>query len=780
MLPYQKLTDAEKIKEYGSLKEWGSETINAIIGLSNGGTLSAAVDYGEIQTNINLYHGNLDMDDLKHVTNPYGVKEAFPADLRNYNIIKPKIDLLVGEESKRPFNFRVIDANPDAVSQVEKVRKELISKSIETLIMQEAYMAGNPNIDPEVMNKQVQTPEEIDKFLKMSYTDMREHMGNQALNYLIWFTDFKRKTLKGFKDYLITGSEIYYTGIVNGEPVVNVVDPRFFYCQLSPENDFIEDAQYCFYERFLTPSQIYDEYYDFLSEDDIDKIEKIKSGTGQVYIGDSGLGIPIVYQNIDKPNPFYNNRDRLVRVIHVCWQTLRKVGFLSYTDNMGQEVEEFVDESFKLTPQMKLEGYTLEWRWINEVWEGTKIGSDIYVNIRPLPNQMKSLDNPAKCKLPYTGVYRNQSTVALMKPHQYFYDILFYRLEMSIARSKDKAMVMDVAQIPRSMGIDTQKWLYYLDTLGIAFINSFEEGTGTNAGRTSQFNQFQAVDMSMARIIDQYIMLLDKVESMVGEISGVSRQRQGEISTSELVGNVERSVVQSSNITEHLFFTHNEVKRRVLSNLLDISKNAWMNGKKAQYVLDDLTKIFFSIEPSEYSEANYGIFVTNSSKDQATLETLKQLAQAALQAGGVNFKDIAEVLQSNSITDIKQKLEAADEKAHQKAMQLEQEKTKQVEMSIQDKQADRDVLIENNIRDNETKLIIANKQLEAKQNEGVEDKSQEINNKFLIDKEKNQITREKELLAHQRDKERIAHEKQYDKEELKIKAKQAAKTPTKK
>jgi len=775
MLPYQKQTEREKQKEYGTVKKWGEETIDAIIGLSNGGTLASAVDYMDIQTNINLYNSIIDMNDMQHIVNPYGVNENFPATLRNYNIIKPKIDLLIGEESKRPFNFRVIDSNPEATSRVEKVKKELIMKSFSQMLMQELYAQGHGNVDPEVMQQQPQTPEEIEQFIKMSYTDIREHMGNQALNFLIWFTDFKRKALKNWKQYLITGSEIYYTGIISGEPIMNVCDPRFFYCQLSPESDFVEDAQYCFYERFLTPSQIYDEYYEELTDNDIDTIEKIKSGTGQVFIGDSGLGIPIVYQNIDKPNPFYNNRDRLVRTIHVCWQSLRKIGFLSFIDpQTGEEVEELVDENFKLTKALKALGYSIEWKWINEVWEGTKIGSDIYVNVRPLPNQNKSLDNPSRCKLPYTGVYRHQSMVALMRPHQYFYDILFYRLEMSLARSKDKAMVMDVAQIPRSMGIDTQKWLYYLDTLGIAFINSFEEGTGANAGRTSQFNQFTSIDMSMARIIDQYIMMMSKIEDMVGEISGVSRQRQGEISTSELVGNVERSVVQSSNITEHLFFTHNEVKRRVLTNLLEVSKMAWMEGKKAQYVLDDMTRTFFSIEPAEYAEANYGIFISNSSKDEQILKTMQGLAQQALQSGSVTFKDVAEILQSTSIVDITTKLEVASEQAHQRAMQIEQEKTKQVEMQLQDKQADRDVEIENNIRDNETKLIIAS----ASNDEGVEDNTAEVNNKFLIEKEKNQLTREKNTMAHQIDKEKLKIDEKAKQEELKIKAIVARKKPT--
>ena len=62
-------------------------------------------------------------------------------------------------------------------------------------------------------------------------------------------------------------------------------------------------------------------------------------------------------------------------------------------------------------------------------------------------------------------------------------------------------------------------------------------------------------------------MLMDKIESMVSEISGVSKQREGSIASNELVGNVERSVIQSANITEPLFWMHNQVKKEVLNML---------------------------------------------------------------------------------------------------------------------------------------------------------------------------------------------------------------------
>ena len=67
---------------------------------------------------------------------------------------------------------------------------------------------------------------------------------------------------------------------------------------------------------------------------------------------------------------------------------------------------------------------------------------------------------------------------------------------------------------------------------------------------------------------------------MLSEITGVSKQREGSISSNELVGNVERSVVQSAHITEPWFWVHNQVKRECLIMLLNTAKYAWKVVKR--------------------------------------------------------------------------------------------------------------------------------------------------------------------------------------------------------
>src|SRR5690606_30342074 len=169
------------------------------------------------------------------------------------------------------------------------------------------------------------------------------------------------------------------------------------------------------------------------------------------------------------------------------WKSMRKVGFLTFYDENLEQQEIIVDETYEPDEET---GETIEWLWISEVWEGTKIGNDIYCRIQPKKVQYRTIDNPSICKLGYVGTVYNDrnsksiSLLGLVKHHQYLYNVIMYRMEMEIAKAKGKKMVMDLAQIPRSQGMNLEKWMYYFDSLGISFINSFEEGAGKFEGQT--------------------------------------------------------------------------------------------------------------------------------------------------------------------------------------------------------------------------------------------------------------------------------------------------------
>lgn len=304
------------------------------------------------------------------------------------------------------------------------------------------------------------------------------------------------------------------------------------------------------------------------------------------------------------------------------------------------------------------------------------------------------------------------------------YIVLWYRLELALARDKGKVITMDITQIPKSMNIDPARWMHYLSSVGVNFVNPYEEGwdiPGREGGKPSQFNQISALDLSMSSTIAQYVQLMDKVEDLAGNISGITVQRQGEISPSELSSNVERSVAQSSTITEPLFWLHNRCKRNVMNMLLNTAKGAWQQSgkKKLYFIFDDAERSFIDIDPKFYFE-DMDVFITDTTKDVENIQKLQQLIQPAMQ-NGASLLEAAEILTSDNLNKIKNKLkDIEDNQAQQQQAQQQQEAQNQQELQkmandskeqeLMLKEAELDLKRYQIDQDNSTKIAVAEMQ----------------------------------------------------------------------
>ena len=777
----QKLTEKQKIKEFGSVDKWAQASMLSILRMSTNRPAFSTIESSRDQINYDLYNDVLHEEDFKHVIEPYGKRLGnFPATLRNYNIIKPKIDLLIGEEMKRPFNFRAVASNPETISEITETKKQLIIEYLNNQILTNLQAQGIPIENPET--GEVMTPPQIEEYITHKYKHIKESVANKSLKYLIKYLHIKEMFNDGFADMLKAGKEFYWTGIINGEPALRLVNPVYFKFDLSPDLKYIEDSQWAFEERYLTPSEVYDEFYDDLTEEDVERIETFRQGNMSSLFPSAQTSLADGFDALTHTAsyPFaYDINSRLIRVVQYEWKSLKKIGFLTYIDEKGIPQETIVDETFKESEFKKTnpdQFIDIDWKWINCVWQGTQIAGDIFCKIQEKPYQYWNIDNLSECKLSYTGIVYNKrnsigtSLVEVMKPWQYLYNILMYRLELTFAKAKDKVFLMDLAQIPRSMGFDVEKWMYYMDALGVAFINSFEEGAGLGAGRSSGFNQFSEIDLSLARVVDQYIMALERIKEEIGEISGVSKQRQGQVQSNELVGNVERTIIQSSHITEPLFEAHQNVKQRVLTNLLESAKVAWVNGKKAQYVLDDMSRVVFEIDGPEIADTQVDVFISSSSKDEQLIETIKQLAQQAVGNQQAKLSDVIAIFESESISDMKNKLLKAEQQAVVEAQQMEQQKL-EVQQSIHeeqmmDRQAERDLKDQMNIRDNDTDILIEKMKIQGGMMEETEEgvnvvgdiielekinqKRQEVAQKLGLEADKIELEKEKLWLEKQK------------------------------
>lgn len=719
---------AQKLPMSKKTQAWKEACVDYVVGAGDsgfGGNGRSRSD--EMQTYYDLYNSIYNEKDLKYVTNPFKQDDGFPAMAQDYNIIKPYVDQLLGEETKRPFNFHPQRTSDIAASELQEKAKEMLMDYIQATIASKLSPEQAARYEQALATGEIQTPEAIAKYLQKDYKDIAETEAYHALQFLKRKLNLTHEFYKGWKDALIGGEEIYYVGVINGDPYVERVNPMYFDYEHSLDLEFIDDAAWCRRKMIMSATEIYDRFYDKMSERQLNELLELidqRPGAGN---NPEIRKTSIDYESIKlhKINSFTDNPfdiDHIV-VYHCCWKSFKKIGFVTLLNPETGEVEEFqVDEDYKVTGTEQ----SVEWNWIIEVWEGYRIGDDMYIGIQPIEYQHISADNPNSQKLPYTGVVYNntnskpRSLVSMMKPLQYMYIVVWYRLELALSRDKGKVAVMDITQIPKSMNIDVNKWMHYLSALGVAFINPYDEGwdiPGREGGKPSQFNQLSSWDLTMSNVIAEYIQLMQKIEDMVAKLTGITPQRQGQIAPSELVGNTNTAVSMSYHITEPWFWNHNQVKRRVLTMLLNTSKAAWKDSKKyLNYILDDATRAFVQLSDNFFYE-DMDIFVDDSTKNQQYIDQLKQLLQPAMQ-NGASLLDIAEIITLDNMSMIKNRLEEIEQKRMEQMQQQQQaEQQAQQQMAEQQnqlkeeelmlKEAEMDLEKYKVDQDNATKITVA-------------------------------------------------------------------------
>lgn len=723
-------------------EQWQHDCVNYIIG--EGNVVSGGMQktrFSELQTYYDLYNSIFDEKDFKRITNPFKVSDGFPATPQDFNIIRPKVDLLIGEETKRPFNFRVVRTSQEATSDLMDQEKEMLIQYMMSAIMGRMSPEEQQQFQQQLQSGEIMPPEEIGKYMRRDYKDVIENTAYHSLMYIREKCGIDNEFIKGWKDGLIAGQEVYYVGVQNGDPYMERVNPVYFSFDQSPDLEFIEDASWCCRKMRLPVAEVYDRYHDKLSEKDLDKLNEMLTGRPSNDLGEKD---PVDnFNHIQMhiyDNPVFDQKTRHnINVWHCCWKSFKKIKYVTFQDENGDAQIEIVDEFYK--PVGTEIG--IDEDWIVEVWEGYRAGSDLYFGIQPVAYQHISIDQPDSQKLPYCGaIYSNtnskpRSLVSILKPLQYMYIVLWYRLELAIARDKGKVINMDITQIPKSMNITPDRWMHYLSSVGVNFINPYENQwgiPGREGGKPATFNQITSLDLTMSNVIAEYIQLMDKIEQLAGTITGITEQRQGGISTSELVGNVERSVLQSSHITEPLFWVHNQCKKHVLTMLLNTAKGVWEESgkKKLQYVFDNGERAFLAITKQFYYE-DMDVFVSDTSKDAENIAKLQQLIQPAMQ-NGASLLEAAEVLTNDNFNIIKQKLkdmqdrqdqlqQQQQEAQQQQAMQLQQMQNEAKEQELMLKEAEMDLQRYKIDADNQTKIAVA----EISTYRGTEDKDINMN-----------------------------------------------------
>ena len=638
-------------------KEWFISNVDHYIKRSSfnftGNT--AGTKRRDLHTLYDVYNNKFPLTWFSHITNPLSSTnekyKSFPAKVRPVNMLRTEIDLLLGEWPRRPYIYNVENLGDAGYNRftdgMVKTAQANLTQQFVQAALQEAKAQGQ-ELTPEQLQQLQQDPgmpDEIKAEFHMSYKDAISVKAQKWLRRTIRELKVKTKQHAMFKDWLIAGEGYSYKGIHNESLVYKRISPMNLDYDMSEETVLVEDGEWVVNREYRVMSDVIDQFYETLKEENIKSLESTYHYASA----------PAFFEYMN--GRFGGVRNR-VPVYHVQWKGRKKIGFLSYMDmETFQMVEEVVDEDYIVNRDL---GEVVEWRWVNEVYEGWRLGDDIYTQMRACPVQRNEMNNHSTCKLSYNGRKysdthsENISVLEIGIPFQIMYIIVTYLIEKTIAKSKGKIVLMDLNSVPDNEDWDEEKAFYYAEAMGYMLIDRNQMGVDKS------WNQYQVLDMSLFDQIKQLIELQQYFKQEWNDIIGINRQRKGQTLSSDGQGVNERATFQSGVITDMIFIGFEEFVESELQGLLDYAKFLTSKGLYATYNDDDYGTQLLEIMPEDFMNEELGVFVEKASEAIRKLEEMKQYAQAMLQ-NDHKPSTVLEIIDAVNVAELKGKLKMIEE-----------------------------------------------------------------------------------------------------------------------
>jgi hypothetical protein len=662
-----------------------------------------------------------DVPEVKSFTDMLTQNLELPAYVKMYSIITTPLNELIGEISKRPDAFRVKAFDDDSKSEELEFKtgilQEYVMNQAKQKILEKAALAGEELEDEQV---QQMTMEQVQDELG-SYTSIAEKWANHVLTCQKADFTLKEKSEDAFRDMLISAREFYHIYEDNSKVGYNVevANPKNTWFLSTPDRKYVSDptgrAQGAYAAgtvQVMELSEIIESIPD-ITKDEIDHLRSSLQDYGLINVRESNLGNPDAGNGIDSVQ--YDTYDPLVLqtrmmiesemkqnddglqdflgltsnvssfgykyvVVRAYWISKKKIGKLIYTDEMGNEQSLIVDENYKsgTVPTQQ----SLEWGWINEWYQGIKIGPDIY-HIKPF----KLLNY-----CPIIGVVHEiknteaKSLVDMMKPFQVLYNVCMNQLYKLLEKEVGKVYLTSIRHIPIPKDGDAQDaldvWEMEARNRGVMFIDDSPE----NLKSPSSFNQFRDIDLTRTQEIQSRYNLAIQLKNECWELVGMSKQRLGSVSASETATGTNTAITQSYSQTEPLFVAHEYVLGQLYQAIIDAS--LYTESKKPQstisYITSEGESAFVQVNGTDLKFRDLKVFLTNRPEDQKMFNEIRGLSQAVLQNGG-SLYDIIELYSTNSVRQMKKVFKSL--KDRQEEMQNQQMQQKQQELEQQQQQA---------------------------------------------------------------------------------------------
>lgn len=649
-----------------------------------------------------------------------------PSYVKHYSIMTTPINELVGEISKRPDTYRVKAFDDDSRSEELEFKtqalQEYVLNEAKLKIIEKAQMEG---LELSTDDIQKMAFEEVKEELD-SYTSVAEKWANHILTCQKAEFNLKEKSEDTFRDLNISSREFYHLYEDNSKLGFNVevANPKNVWFLTTPDKKYISDpsgrAQGAYAVGLVNVMELSEiiETFPDLTKDEIDHLRSSLQDYGLINVRESNLGNPDVVPGVDSVQ--YDTFDPLVLqtrmliesemkensdtlkdflgltsnvsafgykyvVVRAYWISKRKIGKVVYIDELGNTQSQLVDETYKKGSIPN--EVSLEWGWVNQWYQGVKIGPDIYhlkpfnlLNYSPIIGMLYEVKNTEA-----------RSTADLMKPFQIIYNVCMNQLFKLLEKEIGKVYLTSIRHVPIPKDGDAQDaldaWEMEARNRGVVFIDDSPENLKSPSG----FNQYRDIDLTRTQEIQSRYTLAQQMKNECWELVGLSKQRLGSITASESATGTNTAVQQSYSQTEPLFVAHEYIMGQLYQAIIDAAQ--YIESSKPtstiSYVTDEGQNAFISINGTDIKFRDLKVFPTNRPEDTQMFNEIRQLSQAVIQNGG-SLYDVIELYSTKSMRemkktfkDLRDRLIQQQEEAQKLQQQEIQQKEEQTEATLE-------------------------------------------------------------------------------------------------
>jgi hypothetical protein len=347
-----------------------------------------------------------------------------------------------------------------------------------------------------------------------------------------------------------------------------------------------------------------------------------------------------------------------------------------------EEYKEMTSTDSKVE-RLKRKGQKIMKAYRVDRWFGIRIGRSTYFKIKKHDFQYRTTDRLSDTPLQYIGFANNvfhkaYSPLWETKDIQELYNILHYQEELLIALSGVKGIIYDLSQIPT--GMTPQELMYYMKQ-GLGLIETVKPN---GKGVRSTFNQFATYDMTVSPAIQSLTMMKESLNQLAGEITGVTRQKTGQVMASDQVGTSQMALQQSNVVTEYYFMKTDELNELLFTRLCNIFPYSYAEGKRGMYVLGKERQEILNIQKDQL-KGEFRTIVNSGSIEREIMRSAKQMAQMKFQQGSIGASDLLDILDTNTMFEMRRMLrdyekQVMERNQQMQSQQMEQQKQGQMEV----------------------------------------------------------------------------------------------------